>query len=40
VGPRRLASGGAKYVHVHAVRPEGAPEEPACGDLKAAKGSG
>ena len=39
VGPRRLASG-AKYVHVHAVRPEGAPEELACGDLKSAKGIG
>jgi hypothetical protein len=39
VGSRRLTSGGPKYVHVHAVRPEGAPEELACGDLKAAKGS-
>jgi hypothetical protein len=39
VGSRRLTSGGPKYVHVHAVRAEGAPEELACGDLKATKGS-
>jgi hypothetical protein len=39
VGSRRLTSGGGEYVHVHAVRPEGAPEELACGDLKATKES-
>jgi hypothetical protein len=37
VGSRRLTSGDPEYVHVHAVRPEGAPEEVACGDLKATK---
>ena len=37
VGPRRLTSGAPEYIHIHAVRPEGAPpEELACGDLRAA----
>jgi hypothetical protein len=37
VGPRRLTSGPPEYIHIHAVRPEGAPEELACGDLRAAR---
>jgi hypothetical protein len=41
VGPRRLTSGAPEYIHIHAVRPEGAPpEELACGDLRAARESG
>jgi hypothetical protein len=39
VAPERLTSGSPKYIHVHAVRPEGAPEELSCGDLKATKES-
>ena len=40
VGPRRLTSEAPEYIHIHAVRPEGLPEELACGDLRAARESG
>ena len=40
VGPRRLTSGAHEYIHIHAVRPEGAPEELACGDLRAGRENG
>jgi hypothetical protein len=39
VGPRRLTSGTPEYIHIHAVRPEGTPEELACGDLSAVRES-
>jgi hypothetical protein len=42
VAPERLRSGVPEYVHPHAVRPGGVPEELACGDLVRAsrRGSG
>jgi len=33
VAPELLTSGASEYVHLHAIRPEAAPEELACGDL-------
>lgn len=40
VAPKRLTSGGPKYVRVRAVRPDAPSEELACGDLKVVKASG